>query len=180
MNGPVVGCGHYLTLSHNSCLWHLKWCPYFSCKFLLVVMARDLLQFPPPDCNFYLVSALLYTVCLVHGGRFQIIGCQCSWEAVSCFCASWKWFLLTQGFLKVGLQWWGTLQFFFSFASLCPLPIRLIMQCSLSLPGWQGHPGGFVYSDISFWALHAWQGCPPSANVSQHFCWVGLGDWVHI
>ena len=35
------------------------------------------------------------------------------------------------------------------------------MQCSPSLPGWQGYPVGFIYPNIFFWAPLTQQGCPP-------------------
>ena len=86
----------------TSYLWQFKCCSHLPCKFPVVIMARDLLQFSSPGQHVYLFSMPWYPFHIFHGGRFGIIGHQNLWEAILHSCASQKHLLPTQELLQLG------------------------------------------------------------------------------
>ena len=115
----LVGCVVIAHLLYPVvCLEHLKGFRHLPGKLLVIFMAKDLLEFPPPSWHLHMLGMPLYPDWLVQGRGLWVFAHWhwWGWQAISHLSASWGWLFPTQEFLEVGLQLLGTFQIFLSFA----------------------------------------------------------------
>ena len=148
-------------------------------KLLVIVMARDLHEFPPPSQHLHMSGTPQYPVWLAQRRGLQIFGIDVNRGG------SQGWAFPTQEFLEVGLQWWGILQIVISFNQDGPIlfpwpqPVDLFVGHLLSLPHWWANQWA-LSTPVSCSRLSSVsKGALPLAKVTQNFCLVGLGDLIH-
>ena len=101
--GMVVFHPHCMTL----CLRQFKWHSHLPCELLVVILARNFLQLPPPVWCYLPAECIMISTWFLPWGGPWVMGYHSWQEAVIHFCICKGHLLPTRELLKVGLQQWG-------------------------------------------------------------------------
>ena len=167
---------HHVT----SFLRQSKWCLHLLCKLLVVILARNFSQVPPPVQHIHVLSMPQYPLSLFHGGELWVV------DAIVCKRLS-STYVPARGISSPHRSSWRC-SFSGGGHSNSSSPPSALNQlghphCILSPPGWLGYLVVLVHPSISLQAVIWGGGGLPLAKVMHLFCQLGEQPsplWHHL